>query len=77
MTKDELKVILEKHKLWLQGNKEGVRASLRGADLSGADLKDADLEDAQLRNANLTDADLRYANLRGAWLFVLSCGVLT
>jgi hypothetical protein len=33
MTKDELKVILEKHKLWLNGNKEGgVRANLEDVD---------------------------------------------
>ena len=31
MTKDELKVILDKHKLWLKGDKEGARADLRGA----------------------------------------------
>ena len=58
MTKDELKVILEKHKLWLKGNKEGgVRADLRYADLKNADLRYADLEGANLEGAHLEDVD--------------------
>ena len=37
-TKQELDEILRLHKLWLEDNKEGVRADLRSADLSRADL---------------------------------------
>ena len=57
----ELKRILELHKIWLNGDKEGVRANLRGADLRGADLRGADLRGANLRGANLRGADLRGA----------------
>jgi len=60
MSTDELKTILEQHKLWLEDN-GGERANLRGADLQGANLQGADL-----RWANLRGADLRWANLRGA-----------
>ena len=76
-----LNEILEKHKMWLNGEKDGERANLnyaelRWADLSYTDLQgvylsDANLSDANLRwvdlrNADLTNADLRDANLRGA-----------
>ena len=40
--------ILEKHKKWLSGDKEGERADLSGADLSEADLCEADLRRADL-----------------------------
>jgi hypothetical protein len=79
MTKEELKVILNNHKLWLDEKEEGVRAYLRYANLryvnlEGADLRDADLRDADLRYANLSGAylsgaDLGYADLRYANLF--------
>ena len=65
MNTTELKIILEKHKLWLEGN-GGERANLRDADLRDANLRGADLRDADLRGANLRGADLRGANLRGA-----------
>lgn len=72
----DLKNVLKKHKDWLLGNPNGVRANLRGADLSYAnlsgadlsyaDLRVADLSYANLRDADLCDADLSYANLRNA-----------
>ena len=62
---DELKVILEKHKAWLN-DEGGERANLTYANLTRANLCDADLRGANLRGANLCDADLRGANLRGA-----------
>lgn len=37
MNTDELKTILEQHKLWLE-DEGGARANLRDADLQGADL---------------------------------------
>ena len=66
-----MKDILEKHKKWLYGEEDGVRADLRHADLSGANLScanlsDANLSGANLKYANLSDADLRYANISDA-----------
>ena len=66
MEKEELKTILNNHIKWLNGNPEGARADLRGADLWGADLRGANLCNADLRGANLCNADLRGADLRGA-----------
>lgn len=74
----ELKQIVELHRKWLQNEKGGTRADLRGADLthlnleymnlSGADLREADLSNAVLSGANLMNADLRRANLTNAGL---------
>ena len=63
MTQEELNVVLEKHKKWLNDEDGGERANLsdadlRGANLSDADLRGADLSGADLRGANLSDADL-------------------
>ena len=66
MNKQKLQTILDSHKLWLGGKKEGVRANLSGANLSGANLSGANLSDANLSDANLSDANLSDANLRGA-----------
>ena len=77
MTQEELNVILENHKKWLQ-RIGGERANLSGADLCGADLRGANLCGANLRDAylcgaylygaNLCGANLRGADLRGAYL---------
>ena len=62
MNKQELDVILEKHRKWL--NKDGgeranlFNANLRSADLRSANLRSADLYNANLRSANLFNADL-------------------
>ena len=61
MTKDELKVILDNHRLWLGGKEGGVRA-----DLSGANLEGANLHSAYLRDANLNGVDLSGVDLSGA-----------
>ena len=66
MTKKELLSIIEKHKKWLNGEPDGVRADLSGADLSDADLSGADLSEAYLSGADLSDADLSKANLSEA-----------
>ena len=50
-TTDELKNILEKHVLWIRGDKHGVRADLHEANLSGADLRGAILSGADLYGA--------------------------
>ena len=65
-TSEELKDILEQHKLWLSDNTKGKRADLRSADLSSADLSWANLRSADLSWANLRSADLRSADLRSA-----------
>ena len=57
MNPQELKEVLDQHKLWLKG-KGGRRADLSGADLSGADLCRTNL-----RGADLSGADLRRAHL--------------
>lgn len=54
----ELQIILEKHKRWINGEDGGERANLRESDLSGAYLSGA-----YLRRANLSGADLRRANM--------------
>ena len=81
MNQSELDEILESHRRWIRGEKDGRRASLRrvnlrgadlggadlsGADLEGADLSGVDLSGAHLREANLWGVDLRGADLRGA-----------
>jgi len=48
MNTDELKTMLEKHKLWLDDEEGGKRADLEDANLEGADLRDADLRGANL-----------------------------
>ena len=66
MNANDLKTILEKHKMWLNDEDGGERADLSGADLSGADLCWADLSGTDLRWANLIGTDLIGANLSGA-----------
>ena len=74
ISQEELKEILQKHEMWLKGEKYGERAELWNADLRGLDLSDANLSGADLRksdlsNADLSNADLRYANLNNANLW--------
>ena len=66
ITEAELKIVLEKHALWLRNDPNGIRADLYSADLSGADLREADLCGANLCGADLSMADLSRANLCGA-----------
>ena len=67
ITKEELKAIIEQHKLWLVSNeKEGNRANLTHANLTHANLSGANLSGANLTFADLTFADLTSANLTGA-----------
>ena len=65
-TNEKLKEIIEKHKKWLNYEKDGEKANLRRADLRSANLQDADLQDADLRRADLRIADLQRADLRSA-----------
>ena len=66
MTQSELNEILEKHRKWVNGEDDGERADLRGANLSKANLSGANLSWANLSEANLRRADLRRADLSGA-----------
>lgn len=52
MTKEELKKILDAHKLWLE-EYGGKCADLSYANLRYANLRNADLRDADLRNADI------------------------
>ncbi len=66
ITREELGVLLRKHKLWLENKEGGERADLSRANLSEANLSDADLSGADLSRADLSRADLSRANLSGA-----------
>ncbi len=62
MTNEKLKEILEKHRLWLDGDSKGSWANLSWANLSWADLSWADLSRANLSGANLSGANLSGAD---------------
>jgi len=64
MRSEELNIILENHKHWL--NRDCKNWESMKADLSGANLKKANLQNADLRQADLISADLYGANLKGA-----------
>lgn len=72
MNADELRKILDEHKVYLESlGESGSRANfsgayLRDANFSGANLRNADLSWANLIEANLRMANLSGANLRGA-----------
>ena len=68
-TNDELKIIIENHKHWLNEDCDGweeMKANLRCADLRCANLSDANLRCANLRCAYLRCANLRCADLSDA-----------
>jgi hypothetical protein len=74
MTKIELDKVLELHKKYLNGEKDGICANLFKADLTNADLSyanlfKANLTDADLHNADQSNANLSYANLTNTNLF--------
>ena len=68
----DLQNILLKHKKWVDGVKDGIRADLSGADLRGADLRGADLSGADLCEADLSRADLRGAKNINSVLWSIS-----
>lgn len=59
----ELQIILEKHKRWINGEDGGERAELGGADLRDAYLSGADLRRANLIGANMIKSDLDFSCL--------------
>ena len=66
--KEDLKEILDRHRKWIYGEPEGVRADLSRAYLSRADLSGANLSRADLTRADLSRADLSRAYLSDAYL---------
>ncbi|MDR5615553.1 pentapeptide repeat-containing protein, partial [Arsenophonus sp.] len=77
MNSDELRKILDEHKVWVESlGEDGSKADLCRANLREADLRGADkncnhlgffsLREADLRGADLYGANLREANLYGA-----------
>ena len=62
MNENELKEIIDKHILWLNG-KGGTRATLAGANLKWSDLTGANLKWATLAGATLAGAKGLYAPL--------------
>jgi uncharacterized protein YjbI with pentapeptide repeats len=76
MNKDNLRIVLDNHALWLVDKANGDRADLSGADLCGVNLRDANLSGVNLSRANLSWANLSRANLRDADLrWADLCGV--
>ena len=63
MTREDLRAVVEAHRLWLTGDPKGRQADLRGANLRWANLRGANLRGANLREAVLRGADLAGANL--------------
>lgn len=67
----DLPKIIALHQQWLNGEKQGVKASLIDVTLCGTDFRDAELSYTNFRGAELSytnfrDADLSYTNFRGA-----------
>lgn len=59
MNNDELRKILDEHKVWVDSmGKNGRKANLSGANLIRADLQGANLQGADLWGADLQGADL-------------------
>jgi len=65
MEQNELLAVIVAHGQWLQGDKYGCQANLRGTNLRGADLREANLRGADLGEANLRGADLGGTDLGG------------
>ena len=75
-TQEELREIIEKHRMWLREVKGGERANLSYADLSSADLSYADLSYADLSGAQTGGAMLQEARLDNTiWIDGRVCAV--
>ena len=66
LKKGALKLLLQRHALWLSDNSKGRRFDVSGIDLSGADLSYAMLIGSKLVGTNLCGVDLTGATLRSA-----------
>lgn len=69
MKTEELKAVLEKHKLWLEGHADGERADLIGANLWNADLSGADLSGANLIDTKLWDCTGNRTEIKSVSIF--------
>ena len=69
MTQEELNMILDRHRKWLNDEEGGERADLCEANLREANLREANLYRANLYRADLYRADLGGADLCGANLY--------
>jgi hypothetical protein len=65
-TKEELRIILEKHSEWIKDNSKGERANLSGSDLSRSNLRWSNLSGSDLSGSNLRWSDLSGSNLSGS-----------
>jgi hypothetical protein len=71
MNEQELKIILEKHKAWLNYAPGGERASVKGVNfrhayLYGFDLRFAEITNSDLQGVNFGNANLQYINLKNS-----------
>ena len=66
ISKEELKTILEKHKLWLRQEDGGEKANLSGSDLCWSNLSGSNLSGSNLSGSNLSGSDLSGSNLIGS-----------
>ena len=64
--KDELKTILKKHMMWLNGEDGGERADMSGAVMRGADMRGADMRGAVMSGADMSWADMSWADMSWA-----------
>ena len=69
--KDELKTILKKHMMWLNGEDGGERADLSWADLSWADLSGTDLSGTDLSGTDMSG--VKYIDSAKNLFYPLSC----
>lgn len=73
MNHNDVAVVLDLHKKWIQRKKGGKKANLQDANLKDADLWGANLQNADLWGASLKGADLQGADLDFSCL-PLYCG---
>lgn len=53
MKQEELNEVIRLHSMWLNGEKGGKRADMRGADMRGADMQRADMQGADMQGADI------------------------
>ena len=73
ITQEELNAIIEKHRKWLNHEKDGERANLEGANMSGANMSGADMSYANMRNADMHGANMSDADMSGAIIIFPIC----
>ena len=61
MDKEKLNEIIEKHRRWINGEKNGVRADLVGINLRHSDLRHSDLSGCNLNHSDLSGSNIDYA----------------